>query len=313
MKNQEYSTEIIPISGHYPVPNSLYKIIGNEEQALKALFSRDYSENTRSAIAHDLKSYFKWFEEVNKEPFSLKRCSSMDIIDFRNFCQNKGLAVASVNRKLATLKQFLKTAKSEGLIDKNPAESVKHLAQQTLAPRGLTQPEARKLLKEIELRGNLRDMLIVQIMIGAGLRVSEVVGLTVQDVHITERKGFIDVRNSKARKSRQVPLNAKLRALLTEYIETTKPTGRLFFGQRGELSIAGVQQLVKRYAEIAGIETHCHCHSLRHTFSYAYLQANPHDIVGLSQILGHFSTNCTAIYTKHRLENLQERVELLPY
>ena len=150
-------------------------------------------------------------------------------------------------------------------------------------------------------------------MIGAGLRVSEVANLQVQDVHISERKGYVDVRSSKARRTRQVPLNAKLRALLTEYIETTKPTDKLFFGQRGELSTAGVQQLVIRYAEKAGLKTHCHSHSLRHTFSYAYLQANPSDIVGLAQILGHQNVNTTAIYTKHRLDNLQERVEGIPY
>ena len=312
MKNQEYSTEIVPITGHYPAKKSQYNICTDSELALKALFCRDYSENSRIGMAHDLKSYFKWFEDVNGEPFSLKRCSSMDIIDFRSFCQNRGLAVGRVTRKLCTLKQFLKTAKSEGLIEKNPAESVKHLAQQTLAPRGLTQPEARKLLKEIELRGSLRDMLIVQLMIGAGLRVSEVSNLQVQDVHISERKGYIDVRHSKARKTRQVPLNAKLRALLTKYIETTKPTGKLFFGQRGELSIAGIQQLVKRYAEKAGLKT-THSHSLRSTFAYAYLQANPSDIVGLAQILGHQNINTTAIYTRHRLDNLQERVEGIPY
>ncbi|MBU0766944.1 tyrosine-type recombinase/integrase [Patescibacteria group bacterium] len=306
--NNRHETALI--QSDYTLQNSQYNICTDSELALQALFSRDYSDNTRSAIAHDLKSYFKWFEKVNGEPFSLKRCSSMDIIDFRSFCQNKGLAVASVNRKLATLKQFLKTAKSEGLIEKNPAESVKHLAQQTLAPKGLTQPEVRRLLKEIELRGSLRDMLIVQLMIGAGLRVSEVANLMVQDVHISERKGYIDVRHSKARKTRQVPLNAKLRTLLTEYIETTKPTGRLFFGQRGVLSIAGIQQLVKRYAEKAGIKTHAH--ALRHTFAYTYLQANPSDLVGLAQILGHQNNlNVTAIYTRHRLDNLQERVELL--
>jgi len=205
----------------------------------------------------------------------------------------------------------LKTAKSEGFIDKNPAESVKHLAQQTLAPKSLTQPEVRKLLKEIELRGSTRDMLIAHLMLGAGLRVSEVASLTIQDIHITERKGFVDVRHSKARKTRQVPLHAKLRTLLTEYIETTKPTETLFFGQRGKLSSAGIQQLVIRYAEKASITTHAH--ALRHTFAYAYLESNPHDIVGLSQILGHSSLNTTSLYTRHRLENLQERVELLPY
>jgi len=299
------------ISGSYALQNSGHNICSDSELALKALFNRDYSDNTRSAIAHDLRSYFKWFEEVNSEVFSLKRCSSMDIVDFRNFCQRQGMAVATINRKLATLKQFLKTAKTEKLIDKNPAESVKHLAQQTLAPRGLTQPEVRKLLKEIELRGSTRDMLIVLLMVGAGLRVSEVASLTVQDVHISPRKGFVDIRHSKARKTRQVPLYAKLRDLLTEYLETAKPTSSLFYGQRGELSSAGIQQLVKRYAEIAGIQTHVH--ALRHTFSYAYLSANPSDIVGLSQILGHQNVNTTAIYTRHRLENLQERVESLPY
>ena len=69
----------------------------------------------------------------------------------------------------------------------------------------------------------------------------------------------------------------------------------------------GVFQMVRVYAGKA--KGKCSAHTLRHTFAYSYLQSNPGDMVGLSQILGHSHLNTTAIHTLHRLEDLQERVE----
>ena len=82
---------------------------------------------------------------------------------------------------------------------------------------------------------------------------------------------------------------------------------KLFIGQRGPLTTIAFNKIVEVYAKKAQIK--CSPHTLRHTFAYAYLERNPGDIVGLAQILGHSNIQTTAIYTQHRLEDLQERVE----
>ena len=145
-------------------------------------------------------------------------------------------------------------------------------------------------------------------MLGAGLRASEVVALKRENVEISERKGSLVIYSGKGNKTRQVPLNSKIRSLLLEYTKDSTNEGTLFLGQRGGLKTPiSLNKILDFYAKKAGIR--CHPHSLRHTFAYNYLKNNPSDIVGLAQILGHSNINTTAIYTQNRLEDLQEKVE----
>jgi integrase/recombinase XerC len=181
------------------------------------------------------------------------------------------------------------------------------LRMQELAPMSLTPQDARKFLKEVEVRGVLRDMAIMELMIGGGLRVSEVVHLKVSDIELSERKGAVLIRNAKGGKTRRVPLRQSLRSLLTHYLDEYKPTNNLFTGQRGVLTTHAVTKLVAKYGKKADITLSPH--TLRHTFAFAFLAENPSEIVALSQILGHSNINTTAIYTQNRLENLQEKIE----
>ncbi len=304
----------------YPTENSLDNInllvlkevedvvYESMESILRKMGERDYSSNTAIAIWRDLKNFIAWYMEINNEAFRFERVTQRDIRDYRDQAMKKELSVATINRRLSTLNQFFSVAVEHQYIEKNPVSGVKQLAKQSLAPKSLSQSETRRLLKEVEIRGNLRDRCIVELMIGAGLRVSEVVGLRISDVSITERKGHVTVRNGKGNKTRIVPLAKGLRELLEQHIaESPKTTSKLFMGQRGALSSLAVNKIVEKYAEKAGVEASPH--TLRHTFAYSFLKEHPSEIVALSQILGHSNINTTAIYTQNRLEDLQEKVE----
>ena len=299
----------------YPVQNSLnnpqLKVHNAVEEVVRALLDRDYSENTRIAIFRDLKNFIEWYMKVNGEDFRFDRVTERDVRDYRDQAQKEGRSPATINRRLSTLSQFFKIAMERGYMEKDPTAHVKQLSKQPLAPKGLTKSEARKLLKEVDVRGNLRDRLVIGLMLHGGCRVSDVVGLHVHDVHISERKGHIVIRKGKGNKHRTVPLHKELRGLLSEYIKQEKPKDRLIVGQRGPLGSIAINKIVEKYAKKAQVKASPHV--LRHTFGYNFLQEHPSDVVALSQILGHSNINTSAIYCQNRLEDLQEKVEVMSF
>lgn len=273
---------------------------------------RDISDNTRKALISDLKHFIQWFVDINGEAFTFARLTARDIIDYKRFCKEKcQYAPKTTNRRLSSVRTLCNIAIEEGDLAQNPFKGVKLLPLQPLAPKSLDKRELRALLKEVEIRGNHRDILILEMLCGTGLRVSELVNLKVEDLVISERKGYANIRNGKGGKFRVVPLRLKLRDLITEHKQSLKPEEYLIMGQRGHLTPIAINKIVDVYAKKADIK--CSPHTLRHSFAYNYLLQNPGDIVGLSQILGHSNLNTTAIYTQHRLEDLQERVEGMQY
>lgn len=300
----------------YPLQNSINNVevvkSSPVERIVVKLMDRDCSRNTAKAVLSDLKHFFVWYTEANGEGFRFNRVTGRDARDYRAAMQKDGLSVATINRRLTSLSQFFKMALEEKAIQKNPMEGVKQLTRQSLAPKGLTGADTRKLLKEVELRGNLRDMAMIELMLGAGLRVSEVVKLEIADVHISDRKGSVLVRHAKGGKTRTVPLNKEIRSRLDQYIEERdRDQKQLFIGQRGTLTPIAVNKIIEKYAEKSAVRLSPH--TLRHTFAYNYLKENQGDIIGLAQILGHSNVNTTAIYTQNRLEDLQEKVEKVLY
>jgi len=275
---------------------------------IRCLLEKDTSDKTKKALISDIKCILHHFKEATGEDFAFNRLTARDITDYKRYCiEDCKYSVNTTNRKLINLRNFCKTAVEEGKLTANPAKDIKLLPSQPLAPKALPKPELRKLLKEVEIRGNERDLLIVEMLSGAGFRVSELANMTIPAISITERQGVATVINGKGGKTRQVPLNNHIRQLLSEYIEKNKLEDRLFIGQRGALTTIAFNKIIDFYSKKAGIK--CHPHTLRHTFAYNFLEQNKGDIVGLSQILGHSNLNTTAIYTQNRLEDLQNKVE----
>lgn len=281
----------------------------NDWMVFGELLNQDISSNTKKALICDIKHFLSWYVRLG-EPFRFNRLTTRDIIDYKNDCSSQiKHKPATINRRFISIRTMCKFAVEMGRMKRNPAEKVKQLPLQPLAPKGLSKQELRKLMKEVELRGSPRDKLIMEMMWGAGLRVCELTKLNMEDIEITERKGHALIRYSKGGKSRKVPLSSTIRTLVHNYLSLTNPNpqDRLFVGQRGPLTTIAFNKIVESYARRAQIK--CSPHTLRHTFAYAYLEKNPGDIVGLAQLLGHSNIQTTAIYTHHRLEDLQERVE----
>jgi len=274
----------------------------------------DFSANTYRAVRNDLRKFATWFLESNKEPLNIKRITTRDVADFRDFARsNQNQAVATVNRALVSIRKFLGWMHEKGYSQSNVAKGVKELRKQELAPKGLERAQVRKLLRAIELRSDIRTNAIVHFLIYTGCRVSDLVRLCLTDLLIAERTGIALIRSGKGNKQRSVPIPTIARKVIAEYLQTRPPiaSDKVFVGERGALTEKGIRSLCEKYSVFCGFKIHPHL--LRHTMAHQYLANNPDDLIGLAQILGHENLNTTKRYVAKTEQQLAEGAERIQF
>jgi integrase/recombinase XerC len=289
---------------------------GDGEAALidRFLTNNDFSPNTRRAFRQDLGKFSSWFTVANKEPFRIGRVTTRDVSDFRDHLRrDKGQATATTNRALVTVRRFLSWLVEEGHLTTNVAKKVKELKRQQLAPKGLDRSQVRKLLREVEIRGDIRANAIFHLFLFTGCRVGDLAVLELGDLMLSERSGTVVFRFGKGNKQRSVPLPLPARRALQAYLETRPPVQSklVFIGERGPLTDRGVRNLCSKYAAICGF--HIHPHLLRHTMAHRFLEDTGNDLVGLAQVLGHQNLNATSRYSLRSQDDLASASDKMNY
>ena len=136
------------------------------------LSDQDFAANTRRAVVQDLRKFAAWFSQANAEPFCINRVTTRDITDFKDGLRRQQTqAVATINRALVTLRRFFGWLVDNGHAQANPVKPVKELRKQQLAPKGMAGAEVRRLLREIELRQDVRAGAIFSLFLYTGCRV----------------------------------------------------------------------------------------------------------------------------------------------
>jgi site-specific recombinase XerD len=284
------------------------------------LQEQDISVNTVNALILDVRKFSKWFTTANHEPWDIERVTIRDVSDYKEHLRTqKQQAVSTINRNLASIRKYFKWLSVKGCVEVNPTLGIKELKRQPLAPQGLTRAEVRKLLREVELRKDIRGKAIFSLILYTGARLSDVISLELSDVMINDRSGTVFYRYGKGSKQRTVPLPLNARKALSEYIMTRPPveTQKVFLGERGSLNSRGVQAIFEKYKALTGIEN-LHCHVLRHTFSHNFLSSAEKggaggNLVQLASLLGHESLNTVRIYTTNTVQQLAEATDRLVY
>ena len=269
------------------------------------------SANTIKAYRIDLVEFSKWYCIRTNHDFNPSALDSQDVVDYRTFTLAQNLKSASINRRLTSIRKFFDWAVATKLIPANPLEAIHKLLvkdqNQQTAPKWLDRNQQLALLREVRKGKNLRDYAIFQTFLGTGLRISELAVLTLDDVEINERSGWVRVRSGKGTKSREIPLDLKTRQAIEEYkgVRPTSASNRLFLGQRGPTNPEGINYLVAEYARRAGLD--CTPHTLRHSYAKTLVDAGiPLDQV--ATLMGHESLDTTKIYTKPSRADLEQAV-----
>jgi site-specific recombinase XerD len=290
--------------------------VGKEEPTLFATFldANDFTANSRRAFVQDARKLATWFSSANRERFVVGRVTTRDVSDFRDHLRREqGQAVSTVNRALVTVRRFFTWLADQGHVASNPAKKVKELRKVQLAPKGLDRSQVRQLLREVELRQDIRAAAIFSLFLYTGSRVSDLVQLELADLMLSERTGTVVFRFGKGNKQRSVPLPLLARRALQAYLDSRPPVASqiVFIGERGPLTDRGIRALCDKYSAITGIKIFPHL--LRHTMAHKFLEDNNNDLVSLAQILGHESLNTTARYTKRTGEQLAEASERMTF
>ncbi len=275
----------------------------------------DFSDHTFKALGHDFKKWVVWFELINEEEYESRRVTIRDVTDFRKHLrEERGQAVATVNRALVTLRRYFQFLVEREVIESNPTKGVKELRRTPIAPQAIERAAIRRLLREAFVREDHRSSAILGLFVFCGLRLSEVAALQIGDIDLTERRGSLVVRHGKHNKERTVPVPIQSRRMLMDYLMSRPPADVdcLFIG-RGikPLGIDGVRYTVEKYGIAIGLDIHPH--ALRHTFATQYLEANNNDLVGLAQILGHENIQTTSRYTQRGQSQLSASSELIAF
>jgi integrase/recombinase XerC len=286
-----------------------YKYIPCIASFVEYLARSERSLLTIKNYALDLKNFAQWFEKNNNYELQPEKITPTDLREYKQHMLQQMFKPKTVNRKLATLNCFLKWAALTGLVPDSRRPIIPQSINEVRnGPRWLNNQEKRKLVRAIEEGGKLRDISIVKLLLNTGLRVQELCALTWRDIAISERQGKLTVRNGKGHKQRQIPLNKDARKALTiiGYRGHRGEEAPIFKGQRGYLTPRGVQLLLKKYVDVAGLDN-VSPHSLRHTFCKTLLDSGRglHEVAALA---GHESLNTTRFYCEPSMKDLEEAV-----
>ena len=290
------------------------------------------SQNTVQVYFYDLRVFFRFmklhrnitdkkteFENISITDIDIAFIRSITLSDLYAFLafvsNNRDNSSYARARKVASLKSFFKylTLKAK-LLDINPAAELESPKILKRLPRYLNVEESKQLLNSIDGQFSERDYAIITIFLNCGLRLSELVGINLNNIKGTSLNVI-----GKGDKERSVPLNQACIKALEAYMKVrpvngVKDRNALFISERKQrISKESVQKIVKKYIKAAGLDPDRYStHKLRHTAATLMYKYGHVDIRSLQELLGHESISTTQIYTHLDSNQLKTAVESNP-
>ncbi len=281
----------------------------------------------------------RWLETERRSPLSTRTTYARTLGELAATCEDLGLPLdarrmtlltlrtfvarlfekknesATLAKKIATLRSFFRFLHRRGVIATSPAATLRAPKTPRPLPRFLTVDEAKRVVEapaEDDARDPrlaARDAAMLELLYGAGMRVSELAGLRIGDVDLEARTARV---LGKGRKERLVPFGAPAVRALRAWLDSrpalvsarTDPADALFLGARGtHLRVRQVQNVVRRYGALGAGRGDLHPHALRHSCATHLLDAGA-DLRGIQEMLGHASLGTTQRYTHVSIDRL---------
>ena len=267
------------------------------------------ADNTTISYCRDVRLFSEWF--LRDRTIQLISASKDDITSYLRYLQSLGKSPSTVSRCAASLKRYYAYLIEKGKIRNNPAAGISLEKHGRRLPSILTNHEVDLFLSQPDVRDpkGIRDKAMLELLYASGIRVSELIGLNLEDVNLSV--GFLVCRS--ADKERVIPLYRVAVKSIQEYLQNVRPIltadsgeSALFVNVNGSrMSRQGFWKIVKGYQTKAGIKKEITPHTLRHSFA-AHLLENGADIRDIQEMLGHADISTTQIYTKVIRSHLKE-------
>ncbi|KFN90364.1 tyrosine recombinase [Tetragenococcus muriaticus PMC-11-5] len=266
------------------------------------LIERGLSSNTRKSYQRDLEQYLFFLHK--KKLTNWQDVDRFTIIAFLQYLQDEGKSSATITRMVTSLRRFHQFLRQERYIDHDPMQHIDSPKTSQKLPDALNINEVERLIETPDTKKplGLRDRAILEVMYATGLRVSELVGLKLNDLHLS--MGLLQT-TGKGDKERIVPLGDMAIYWIETYLEEARPLlcqkhaeeERLFVNGHGtSLSRQGIWKNLKALVLKAGILKNVTPHTLRHSFA-THLLENGADLRTVQELLGHADISTTQIYT----------------
>jgi integrase/recombinase XerC len=270
---------------------------------------RNDSPHTLRNYGADLREFVDYFSPPGAEPPALTGIDLLSLREWLAHLYDRDQKPATIRRKLASLRALFRFLSRERRIERDPARLLRLPRMPQTLP-DVPNTEVTNALVDGASRENLerpfpaRDRLLLELLYGCGLRISEAVGLNLEDFDRKER--WVRVRG-KGRKERQVPYGSKAAASLESYLDAPRPETELhslFLNHRGDrLTDRGARNIVKFYATHVAGDSSIHPHTLRHAFATDLLSHGA-DLRAIQELLGHARLSTTQKYTQVSLTDL---------
>jgi len=273
-----------------------------------ALFELGLSHNTLSAYRSDLTHYARWLAKGNNDLISAQRS---DVLRYLAYCAQLGHKANSASRKLSSMRRFYKYMLVEEKLHITPTNNIMSPTIGRSLPKTLSEDMVVQLVQAptIDTAWGLRDRAMLETLYATGLRVSELIHLTLAS--LDSSSGVVRVKG-KGGRERIVPLGAECLGWIKQYLDTARvellgvhKTDIVFVTRRGSyLSRQRFWQLIKKYGAAIGIEGQLSPHTLRHAFA-THLLNHGADLRSVQLLLGHSKLSTTQIYTHVANERLK--------
>lgn len=271
---------------------------------------RGLALNTVISYRNDLQQFIAFLENIGVSSFNEVKREHLAM--YLENLHRKGLATRSRNRHLAAIRSFYKYLLREKIADSNPAAQMESSQIQKKLPQVLSLEEVEKLLEQPDVTTALgqRDKAMLELLYATGLRVTELVKMTTEQLNL--EVGFV-IALGKGHKERVIPITENAQDALKDYLEHGRKLllkGRhsnyLFVNRSGKpITRQGFWKILQRYTRKAGITRNISPHTLRHSFA-THLLEHGADLRSVQLMLGHSDISTTQIYTHVAREQLKK-------